>query len=341
MARYVPPNPDVTAQVDASQGPGPRSMRRMRVLVTGARGKVERATVPALQAAGHDVTATDLHEPEWDWQPAGTAWYVKAELTDAGQAYALINGAARGVGPRRVRCRRARSGDTRGGPARTAHALRRAALRRGGARLGSTLHLAAAELGAGRRVVRATSGPSSASSAGQASPDGPMWTPTTWPRRSGSRSSPTCPAGTCTRRGGRRTRTPRPSCAPCRVGTPPAYPPARPRSCWAGEPPARGATTSPRRGNPSRVATAETQRPVQRRGFLGDGHRLVEDAHAPALLGGLGDEPVGHLGGVVVNAVVLAGCSRQVPAVDDQVCGEHGRGEPGRHLRRSNPDGLR
>src|SRR6266545_3179200 len=166
-------------------------------------------------------------------------------------------------------------------------------------------------------------------------------TPTTWPRRSGSRSSPTCPAGTCTRRGGRRTRTPRPSCAPCRVGTPPAYPPARPRSCWAGEPPARGATTSPRRGNPSRVATAETQRPVQRRGFLGDGHRLVEDAHAPALLGGLGDEPVGHLGGVVVNAVVLAGCSRQVPAVDDQVCGEHGRGEPGRHLRRSNPDGLR
>src|SRR6266545_1589073 len=124
MARYVPPNPDVTAQVDASQGPGPRSMRRMRVLVTGARGKVERATVPALQAAGHDVTATDLHEPEWDWQPAGTAWYVKAELTDAGQAYALINGAARGVGPRRVRCRRARSGDTRGGPARTAHHLR-------------------------------------------------------------------------------------------------------------------------------------------------------------------------------------------------------------------------
>jgi nucleoside-diphosphate-sugar epimerase len=72
----------------------------MRVLVTGARGKVGRAAVAALQRAGHHVVATDLGEPEFDTPPPGTAPYVKTDLTDAGQVYALVGGASVGEGPR-------------------------------------------------------------------------------------------------------------------------------------------------------------------------------------------------------------------------------------------------
>jgi nucleoside-diphosphate-sugar epimerase len=61
---------------------------------------VGRATVPVLQRAGHEVVATDLAEPEFDTQPPGTAPYVKTDLTDAGQAYALVAGASVGEGPR-------------------------------------------------------------------------------------------------------------------------------------------------------------------------------------------------------------------------------------------------
>src|SRR2546429_6718246 len=72
----------------------------MRVLVTGARGKVGRAAVTALQRAGHDAVATDLAAPDFDTPPPGTAPYVKADLTDAGEVYALIGGASAGEGPR-------------------------------------------------------------------------------------------------------------------------------------------------------------------------------------------------------------------------------------------------
>jgi UDP-glucose 4-epimerase len=72
----------------------------MRVLVTGGLGKVGRATVPVLQEAGHDVTVTDLRDPDWDRPPPGTPGYVKADLTAAGEVYALVGGASVGEGPR-------------------------------------------------------------------------------------------------------------------------------------------------------------------------------------------------------------------------------------------------
>lgn len=70
--------------------------RRMRVLVTGARGKVGRSLVPHLVAAGHEVTATDLADPAFGPPRPGEPAYVKADLTDAGQVYALISGISEG-----------------------------------------------------------------------------------------------------------------------------------------------------------------------------------------------------------------------------------------------------
>lgn len=64
----------------------------MRVLVTGAHGKVGSHAVTALLAAGHEVTATDLHPPEHERDAPGAAGYVRADLTDAGAAYALVDG---------------------------------------------------------------------------------------------------------------------------------------------------------------------------------------------------------------------------------------------------------
>jgi UDP-glucose 4-epimerase len=64
----------------------------MRVLVTGARGKVGRATVAALTSAGHDVRATDLSPPVFERPDPGEPEYVQADLTDAGSAFAVVRG---------------------------------------------------------------------------------------------------------------------------------------------------------------------------------------------------------------------------------------------------------
>src|SRR5919112_302533 len=64
----------------------------MKVLVTGARGKVGTATVAAFLEAGHDVRATDLTPPVFERPKEGAADYYQADLTDAGDAFAVVRG---------------------------------------------------------------------------------------------------------------------------------------------------------------------------------------------------------------------------------------------------------
>jgi nucleoside-diphosphate-sugar epimerase len=65
----------------------------VRILVTGAHGKVGRALVPRLVEAGYDVRASDLTRPVWDRvAPGEPEDYWQADLTDAGAAYALVAG---------------------------------------------------------------------------------------------------------------------------------------------------------------------------------------------------------------------------------------------------------
>ena len=64
----------------------------MRILVTGSRGKVGSATVDALHQAGHEVTACDLGRPVFEAAPPGAPAYVQADLTDAGDAFAVVRG---------------------------------------------------------------------------------------------------------------------------------------------------------------------------------------------------------------------------------------------------------
>ncbi len=63
----------------------------MRILVTGARGKVGAATINALVEAGHDVTGCDLAVPVYEGG-ARVAHYVQADLNDAGDAFAVVRG---------------------------------------------------------------------------------------------------------------------------------------------------------------------------------------------------------------------------------------------------------
>lgn len=62
----------------------------MRVVVTGARGKVGGAAAAALLSDGHDVVATDLGAPVHERELPGEAPYVQADLTDAGAVHALV-----------------------------------------------------------------------------------------------------------------------------------------------------------------------------------------------------------------------------------------------------------
>src|SRR3954469_3832107 len=63
----------------------------MRILITGARGKVGAAAVNALIEAGHEVLGGDLAAPVFEGYDRG-AHYVQADLTDAGDAFSVIRG---------------------------------------------------------------------------------------------------------------------------------------------------------------------------------------------------------------------------------------------------------
>jgi UDP-glucose 4-epimerase len=62
----------------------------VRILVTGARGKVGSRVVTAAQTAGHKVTATDIGAAAYGVPAPGQAPYVRADLTDYGQTIATV-----------------------------------------------------------------------------------------------------------------------------------------------------------------------------------------------------------------------------------------------------------
>jgi nucleoside-diphosphate-sugar epimerase len=60
--------------------------------VTGAKGKVGSATAAALARAGHEVTGSDLMRGVFERPLPGENAYVQADLTDAGEAFAVVRG---------------------------------------------------------------------------------------------------------------------------------------------------------------------------------------------------------------------------------------------------------
>jgi UDP-glucose 4-epimerase len=64
----------------------------MKVLVTGAHGKVGRAVTAALASGGHSVTASDVGRGVFERPLPGELPYQQADLADAGQAFAVVRG---------------------------------------------------------------------------------------------------------------------------------------------------------------------------------------------------------------------------------------------------------
>jgi nucleoside-diphosphate-sugar epimerase len=64
----------------------------MNVLVTGVRGKVGAAAAKALVQAGHVVTGTDLPRGVFERPLPDEPAYVQADLTQAGEAFAVVRG---------------------------------------------------------------------------------------------------------------------------------------------------------------------------------------------------------------------------------------------------------
>jgi UDP-glucose 4-epimerase len=64
----------------------------MKVLVTGARGKVGSFTAAALSKAGHEVVCTDLARGVFERPVPGEPTYIQSDLTDAGEAFAVVRG---------------------------------------------------------------------------------------------------------------------------------------------------------------------------------------------------------------------------------------------------------
>lgn len=62
----------------------------MRILITGARGKVGAATIHRLLEAGHEVSAVDMAPAVYE--RAREVVYMQADLADAGHAAAVVHG---------------------------------------------------------------------------------------------------------------------------------------------------------------------------------------------------------------------------------------------------------